>query len=221
MATDLKFTASDLGYMNCPTEAWLNARGIKFSGFMGRTVLSDMRKAQDERLNTCVSLRSLCDEFPKGKIIASNKRPSTLPFVVEGVNVVLSGQYNYLIELEDGGFALCAFKDSNPTKNINALTIQLNALAFIMKNHKNVKERVTITQLGIMVFDTNAFDRGENFYSYHPVELDLDNFENNVLVEAVNVVKVDDMPDYDDCDLCKFMKQVEPILKAQRELVAA
>ena len=226
MATDLtlKFSASNLGYTKCTREAWLRARGIKFPGGMFSAAVREMEKAQNDRFAKCESLHSLCDEFPNGKVVASNKRPSTLPFLVEGVNVVLSGQYNYLVELKEGDYALLAFKSSDPTRNIDAITTQLNALAYILANHKNCDERMKVVKLGVVVFDTNAFDRGDSFYSFYPVELNIDKFESD-LAEIVKSVSGTELPDYCGCEWCKFMAEVKTIehelVTREKELVTA
>jgi len=211
MAKDtLKISASNLGYGDCAVEAWLKARGLQFPGFMGSATLSELHKEQKERLEKCSSLHSLCDEFPKGKVVSSGKMPSTLPFEVEGVSVFLKGHYNYLIKLNDSeDYALMAFKTSDPTKNLDSLTVQLNANAWILANSKNHEERVKIVQLGVIVFDPNAFDRGDSFYQFYEVELNLDKFENEILPEYVKMIASTAIPAYCGCKWCKFLSEFE------------
>jgi hypothetical protein len=214
MAKDtLKISASNLGYSECAVEAWLKARGVQFPGFMGSSTLSEIHKKQEETFKKCTSLHALCDQFPDGQVVSSGKYPTTLPFEVEGTSVYLKGHYHHLIKLNNNNdeHVLVTFKTSDPTKNLDAISVQLNANAFILQNHKDHEERVNVVQLGVVVFDPNAFDRGDAFYQFYPVKLDLDTFEDVTLPEYVKKVNPTRMPPYCGCKWCKFISTIETI----------
>ena len=211
-----KFTASNLGYDTCPRTIWLKARGVQFPGGFSSAAIRAMEKTQHERFAKCESISSMCDEFPKGKVVSKNKRPSTLPLPIEGADVIVSGQYNYLVKLANNDpsieeYAVLGFKTSKPKdENIDALTTQLNAIAYALENNKDHKDRVKVVQLGIVIFDPNAFDAGEDFYQWLSIELNLDKFESD-LAEKVKIA-MGPCPAYDGCDECTFVSTIETLL---------
>ena len=208
----MELTAGNIGYdQGCPRCLYLSAvAGIKKpSGFFSAAI-REMEKNQREIFKTRVSLKFLNSKFPDGKVEKSLGRPKTVSHDVNGVQVTLSGQYDHLVKLASGDYALLMFKTSDPTKNIDALTLQLNALAYILTKTKKSDDIRKVVQLGIVMFDPNAFDRGEasnEFYKYFPVEMNLKSFETE-LSRLVNSLK-GDLPDFsDDCDFCKYQKQI-------------
>ena len=206
----LKLTASKIGYADCPRCTWLEARGVQFPSGFFNAAIREMEKTQ-RSIFTSRNLSVLCSDFPNGTVMKSKGRPETMPFMVGDTEIVLSGQYDHLVALEDGDFALVAFKTSDPTKNIGKITTQLNCLAYILGKHKKIDESRRIVKLGVAVFDTNAFDRGESFYQWYPVELDQEAFQ--VTLKAVVDQIKGDCPPADDCEWCKYQAQLNSALK--------
>jgi hypothetical protein len=204
----LKITASELGYADCPRCLWMQARGVSFPSGFFNAAIREMEKEQ-RAIFTSRNLSVLCKDFPNGTVVKSKGRPETLPHKIGDTEIILSGQYDHLVALEDGDFALVAFKTSDPTKNIEKITVQLNALTYILARHKKVEEARRIVKAGVAVFDTNAFDKGEPFYKWYPVELDLATFQKNL--EATLETIKDKCPPPDDCDWCKFQAQVNAL----------
>lgn len=197
-----KIRASNLSYLfdKCPRCFYLSmSEGIDqpFSG--GHAAISDIERDQTDMLKKAKSLSSLNENFPKGHIVVSKtgstgSRVETDPFEVNGVEVVLSGSYDYVVELADGsGYAIVTFKTSDP-RDMAQTTRQMNCLAYALENDIHEDKRKHITQLGVIVFDPVAFDSGKDFYRWFEAPLDQKNF----LKEIEQIVKTASAgePDY-------------------------
>lgn len=168
-------------------------------------------------------LSILGEAFPKAKIVKSNGRFNSLMIPVLGADVVLNGGYDLLLQAEDGSYILAAFKTSDPTKNLGEYAKQLNAIAYAL-DHKD-KEPVTISKLGIFVFNPTAYLQNmstEETYNWIDVPLDKDAFKTQ-LQSMVNVLSDDTLPapgEDEKGKLCAFCERDMKLMSLNAPMVA-
>lgn len=142
-------------------------------------------------------LSILGKDFPNGRIVKSNGRFTTCPCEVAGADVVLSGSYDFLIQLENGDYVVASFKNSDPTRNgnIDEYAKQLNAIAFALSNKE--KEPIKISALGIFEFSPLSAAAGKDYteiYKWHNIPLNIDLFKTQ-LEDITETLMSDNVPE--------------------------
>ena len=93
------------------------------------------------------------------------------------------------------------------------IEMQMNCLAYTLSRHKEHDKIRDVREVGIIIFDPNAYDRGEDYFKYVHFDIDLPKFEQN-LSGVVKVLK-GELPEYsDDCKYCKYQKQIAELTTA-------
>jgi hypothetical protein len=185
-----------------------------------------MERKEKDRMAGLKNLRAINVDFPNGHVlsktvkkdgketISAGGRPTSAAVTIGDMTFTVKGQYDFLVELETGGYALVLWKSSMPKEdNLPKVANQMNAIAWAIEHNVKVDERKNIRQLGVIVFDTNAFDRGENAYQWHQFQVDPVGFE-NLLLDTGKMLS-GDCPDYTrdgkgsiSCDCCERDSQI-------------
>lgn len=226
--THFNLSAGDLGFgQDCPRCLWLKVNNdIKQPGGIFSSTILDMERKEKERLTSLKNLQTLLKDFPNGHIlfktvkkdgqdsISAGGRPTSAPVKVGDATFTLNGTYDFLVELETGGYAVVLWKSSAVKENnLDKVKNQLNAIAYTLSHNKKADEVRNVRQAGVIIFDPNAFDRGENPYQWQGFQIDEVGFENLLL--STGKMLMGDCPDVTrntkqeiTCDCCKRDTQI-------------
>lgn len=220
----ITINATDLGFSldRCPRCFYLSAvHGIEAPSGPIAGIFSIMSSKSTEFLKD-KNLSDFGKDFPKGKIFASNKRVQSQPLYFSSLDYEfnVSGQFDHILKLEDGSYAVILMKNTQIHNNTEAYTRQLHTYALALEYPSDPEKfnlRGEITRLGIVVaapFETFVVDKKGESASYtspfywQEIPYNLTNFK-AYLREIAEMFQAPKPPEAaEDCPYCKRDKKV-------------